>query len=67
LESIYPKNNRKARKKTRLGVHMPDPQDSTIVLTPAVLVAEKDIDLRCLANWKKGNSVLIIDFLLSLW
>ena len=46
---------------------MPDPQGSTIVLTPAVLVAEKDIDLRCLANWKKGNSVLIIDFLLSLW
>jgi hypothetical protein len=57
----------KPAKNTRLGVHMPDPQDSTIVLTPAVLVAEKDIDLRCLANWKKGNSVLIIDFLLSLW
>ena len=46
---------------------MPDPQGSTIVLTPVVLVTEKDIDLRCLANWKKGNSVLIIDFLLSLW
>jgi hypothetical protein len=57
----------KPAKNTKLEVHMPDPQGGTIVLTPAVLVAEKDIDLRCLANWKKGNSVLIIDFLLSLW
>jgi hypothetical protein len=55
----------KPAKNTKLGVDMLDPQGRTIVLTP-VLVAEKDIDLRCLANWKKGNSVLIIDFLLSL-
>ena len=56
----------KPAKNTKLGVHMPDPQGRIIVLTP-VPVAEKDIDLRCLANWKKRNSVLIIDFLLSLW
>jgi hypothetical protein len=56
----------KPAKNTKLGVHMPDPQGRIIVLTP-VPVAEKDIDLRCLAKWTKGNSVLIIDFLLSLW
>jgi hypothetical protein len=32
----------KPAKNTKLGVHMPDPQGRTIVLTPAVLVAEKD-------------------------
>jgi hypothetical protein len=48
----------KPSKNTKLEVHMPDPQGGTTVLTPAVLVAEKDIDLRCLANWKKENQCL---------
>jgi hypothetical protein len=34
---------------------MPDPQGGTIVLTPAVLVAEKDIDLRQLGKLGEGE------------
>jgi hypothetical protein len=36
----------KPAKNTKLEVHMPDPHGGTIILTSAVLVAGKDIELR---------------------
>ena len=37
-------------RKEKLEVHMPDPRDGTMVLTPTVLVAEKDRELRWLGK-----------------
>ncbi|HZC50394.1 MAG TPA: hypothetical protein VE244_15195 [Nitrososphaeraceae archaeon] len=47
---------------------MRNPHGGTIVLTPTVLVAEKDRELRWLGKLEReGNSMLNIDSLLSLW
>jgi hypothetical protein len=57
----------KPAKDAKLKVHMRNPHGGTIVLTPTVLVAEKDRELRGLGKLDgEGNSMLNIDSLLSL-
>jgi hypothetical protein len=58
----------KPAKDAKLKVHMRNPHGGTIVLTPTILVAEKDRELRWLGKLEgEGNSMLNIDSLLILW
>jgi hypothetical protein len=67
LESVYQKDDRKARKKdAKLEVHMLDPHGGTIVLTPTVLVSEKYLELRWLGKLEgerefNGEHIFLIE------
>ena len=50
MEPIYQKIMGIPERNEKLEVHMPDPGGRTMILTPTVIVAEKDRELRWLGK-----------------